>query len=665
MTINDLVKEIKQNNPDVASGLELIRRAYKFASSVHQGQKRESGEHYINHSLDAAFTLAQMKLDTSSIAAALLHDVVDDTPTTLEDIRKEFDKEIASLVAGVSKLGKIKYRGVERHVENLRKMFLAMAEDVRIIIIKLADRLHNMKTLDALPKRKQKRIASETLEIYAPIAHRLGIGKLKGELEDLAFPYVHPEQHKWLKTQIKDRFQEREAHLKKIKPTIEKKLKEANINYIDIHARAKRYYSLYKKLELYNMDFSKIYDLMASRIIVPTIEDCYTALGVLHKNWKPLPGRIKDYIAVPKASGYQSLHTTVLCIDGKITEFQIRTPQIHWEAEYGIAAHWIHPKKTRTKYYGIKKAQLEWIKELKNWQKNISKPREFLKSLKIDFFKYRIFILTPKGDVVNLPEGATPIDFAYQIHTELGHRCGGAKADGKIVSLSHPLYNGQIVEILAKKEAKPSQDWLKFVKTNYAKNEIKAWFKQYEEKNEVKKPVASQEQAGGRAIIPPKADLNREIIVQRLPKKILESPIKIQEENNFLIKLAKCCNPVPGESILGYTTASNGITFHYHKCHGILSKKDKRRILPVSWKNAVVPQPTTLEILARDRIGLIKDAATILSKLRINMTNINATEPSKGVTLTFITIEVANVNQLDEVQKQLKKIKGVWEVKRI
>ena len=286
----------------------------------------------------------------------------------------------------------------------------------------------------------------------------------------------------------------------------------------------------------------------------------------------------------------------------------------------------------------------------------------FLKSLKIYFFKYRIFILTPKGDVVNIPEGATPIDFAYQIHTELGHRCGGAKADGKIVSLSHPLYNGQIVEILAKKEAKPSQDWLKSVKTNYAKNEIKAWFKQYEEKDEVKKPVASQEQAG-------------EIIVQRLPtssrlvgpgpKKILESPIKIQGENNFLIKLAKCCNPVPGESILGYATASKGITVHYHKCHGILSKKDKRRILPVSWKNAVVPQPTTLEILARDRIGLIKDAATILSKLRINMTNINATEPSNGVTLAFITIEVANVNQLDEVQKQLKKIKGVWEVKRI
>ncbi len=677
MTINDLVKEIKQNNPDVTSGLELIRRAYKFASNAHQGQKREDGEHYINHSLDAAFTLAQIKLDAPSIAAALLHDVVDDTPTTLEDIRKEFDKEIASLVAGVSKLGKIKYRGVERHVENLRKMFLAMAKDVRIIIIKLADRLHNMKTLDALPKRKQKRIASETLEIYAPIAHRLGIGKLKGELEDLAFPYVHPEQHEWLKTQIKDRFQEREAHLKKIKPTIEKKLKEANIGYIDIHARAKRYYSLYKKLELYNMDFSKIYDLMASRIIVPTIEDCYTTMGVLHKNWKPLPGRIKDYIAVPKASGYQSLHTTVLCIDGKITEFQIRTPQIHWEAEYGIAAHWIHPKKTKTKYYGIKKAQLEWIKELKNWQKNISKPREFLKSLKIDFFKYRIFILTPKGDVVNLPEGATPIDFAYQIHTELGHRCGGAKADGEIVPLSHPLYNGQIVEILAKKEAKPSQDWLKFVKTNYAKNEIKAWFtlhlskkgarfKQYEEKNQVKKPVASQKQADG------------EIIVQRLPANQrlisplrsetshgLKSPIKIQGENNFLIKLAKCCNPVPGESILGYATASKGITVHYYKCHCVLSKKDKRRILPVSWKNAVVPQPTTLEILARDRIGLIKDMATILSKLRINMTNINATEPNKGVTMALITIEVANVNQLDEVQKQLKKIKGVWEVKRI
>ena len=650
MTINTIFKEIEKNN--LAVNTDLIQRAYQFASKAHQGQKRESGEKYINHSLNTALTLTQMRLDAVSITAALLHDVVDNTSATLEDIKKEFGKEITVLVKGVSKLGKIKYQGIERHVENLRKMFLAMAQDIRIIIIKLADRLHNLKTLDALPKRKQKRIALETLEIYAPIAYRLGIGILKGDLEDLAFPYAHPEQHKWLTAKIKDRFQEREAYTKKIQPIVKKKLRDANIKHLDVHARAKRYYSLFKKLEWYNMDFSKIYDLMASRIIVPTIEDCYAALGVIHKNWKPLPGRIKDYIAVPKTNGYQSLHTTVFCADGKITEFQIRTPQIHWEAEYGIAAHWARPEErpeeNKTKYYDIKKTQLEWIKELKSWQKNISRPEEFLESLKIDFFKYRIFVLTPKGDVVNLPEDATSVDFAYQIHTELGHRCGGANVDGKIVPLNYPLYNGQIVEILAKKEAKPTQDWLKFVKTNYAKNKIKDWFKEHKEK-----PAK---------IVKEKIEPKREIIVQHLPKKTSKSPIK---EKGILIKLAKCCNPLPGEQITGYVTIPKSITVHYHKCHRILNKKDRKRLLPVFWKNAAVPQPTTIEILAKDRLDLIKDITTILSNSRINMTNINASEPSQGIALALITIDINNINQLDEIQKKLKEIKDVWEVKRI
>lgn len=650
MSLNNLLKEIEKNKLPVDTG--FIQRVYNFSDQAHKGQIRESGEKYINHSLDAALTLAQIKLDTASIAAALLHDVIDDTPATLQDIRKEFGKEIAFLVGGVSKLGKIKYQGVERHVENLRKMFLAMAKDVRVILIKLADRLHNLKTLDALAPRKQKRIALETLEIYAPIAHRLGIGRLKGELEDLAFPYAYPEQYKWLRTKIKDRFQERENYLKKIQPVIKRKLQENNISDVNIHARAKRYYSLYKKLERYNMDFSKIYDLMASRIIVPTVADCYAALGVIHKYWKPLPGRIKDYIAVPKANGYQSLHTTVFCIDGKITELQIRTPQIHWEAEYGIAAHWTRPEDGRAKYYNVKKTQVEWIKELEKWQKNISKPKEFLRSLKIDFFKYRIFVFTPKGDVINLPEGATPVDFAYQIHTELGHRCGGAKVDGKIVPLNQPLLNAQIIEILAKKEARPSQDWLKFIKTNYAKNKVRNWFKEYE-----KKPVEAPKE---------KIEPKREVVVQRIPKKILESPVKINDEESILVKLAKCCNPIPGELILGYvTTSPRYITVHHHKCHNILNKKNKQRILSASWKNAVAPQPTTIEILARDRIGLIKDITIILSKLRINLTNINASEPSHGIALTLITMEISNLNQLNEVEKKLKEIKDIWEVKRI
>ena len=652
MTVDKLLKEIKNNNLPMDTG--LISRAYKFAADAHKGQKRENGEDYINHPLNTALTLVQMKLDAPTIAAALLHDIIDDTPITLNDVRKEFGKEITFLVRGVSKLGKIQYRGIERHVENLRKMFLAMAKDIRIIIIKLADRLHNMKTLSALPENKQKRIASETLEIYAPIAHRLGMGRLRGELEDLAFPYVYPKQYKWLKAKIQDRYQEREAYLKRIKPLIEKKLKEADIKYLEIHARAKRYYSLYKKLEKYNMDFSKIYDLMALRIIVPTVEDCYAVLGVIHRNWKPLPGRIKDYIAGPKANGYQSLHTTVFCVNGKITEFQIRTPKLHLEAEYGIAAHWARPDETKTRYYGLKKTYLEWIKELKSWQKDITKPKEFLKSLKIDFFKYRIFVLTPKGEVVNLPEGATPIDFAYQIHTELGHRCGGAKADGKIIPLNYPLSNGQIIEIVAKREAKPSRDWLKFVKTNYAKNKIRNWFKQYENKDEMEEKIPKE-----------KIEPRKEIIVQQLSRKISANLITIEKEENILVNLAKCCHPLPGESIIGYITTLNSITVHYHKCPNITNKTNKKRIIPVSWKNAVALQPTTVEILARDRMSLVRDITTILSKLRINITNITASEPSKGIALALITLEVGHVNQLNEAQKKLKEIKGVWEVKRI
>lgn len=669
MNINHLLKEIKKNNLSVNT--DLVKRAYEFASNAHKEQKREGGEKYINHPLNVALTIIQMKLDTPSIAAALLHDVVEDTNITLKEIKTEFGNEIASLVYGVSKLGKIEYKGIERHVENLRKMFLSMTKDIRVIMIKLADRLHNMKTINALSRRKQKRIALETLEIYAPIAHRLGIGRLKGELEDLSFPYVYPQQYKWLRSKIEDRYHERELYLKKIQPIVKRKLKQAKIDYIDIHSRAKRYYSLYKKLEQYNMDFSKIYDLMASRIIVPTIEDCYLVLGLIHKNWKPLPGQIKDYIAVPKANDYKSIHTTVFCIDGKITEFQIRTPEIHWEAEYGIAAHWTKSRiKAKIHYYGLKKTHLEWIKELENWQKDVSKPKEFLDSLKIDFFKYRIFALTPKGDVVNLPEGATPVDFAYQIHTELGHRCGGAKVDEKIIPLNYALSNGQIVEIIAKKEAKPSQDWLKFVKTNYAKSKIRAWFKEKQEKPKEKSTrFDSAKQAlfnlARRIPISPKTNLGREIIVQHLPKKVLKSPIKIKNEENILIKLAKCCNPIPGESILGYITTLKAITVHHHKCNNIVNKKNRERIIPVSWKNAVAPQPTIIEILARDRMDLIKDVTTILSKLRINMTNINANEPSHGIALMLITVEISNVDQLNKMEKNLREIKSVWEVKRL
>ena len=474
------LKKILELKPE--ADIKLIRDAYDFAAEAHTGQKRLSGEDYLIHPIQTAIILAELKLDSETIAAGLLHDVVDDTPITNNEIKNKFGKDIARLVEGITKLGKIKYRGLERQVENLRKMFLAMAEDIRVVLIKLADRLHNMQTLDALPPEKQKRIALETLEIYAPLAHRLGLGELKGQLEDLAFPYVHPQAHQWLLDQIKDKYQEREKYLEIIKPIIKRELIRENIKSPEVHSRAKHYYSLYKKLQRNDMDLNKIYDLVALRVVVPDLEQSYAALGIIHKLWRPLPGRIKDYIALPKPNGYRSLHTTVFCEKGKITEFQIRTPEMHEMNEYGIAAHWFYAEqKSKPVFATYQKknpqiVELAWVKQLREWQKDILSPHEFLESLKIDFFKDRIFVFTPQGDIIDLPESATPIDFAYHIHTDLGHQCVSAKADNKLIALNDPLKNGQIVEIITQKQKGPNQRWLEFVKTNLAKGRIKSWF---------------------------------------------------------------------------------------------------------------------------------------------------------------------------------------------
>ncbi len=487
LNIQQIIDEFKKNHPLGES--EIILKAYQFALDAHQGQKRKSGEDYIYHCLDTAATIAKLKLDEETIAAALLHDVLDDTKITSNKLKKEFGENILQLVKGVCKVGKIKYRGKERMVENLRKLFLAMAKDIRVILIKFADRLHNMKTLDVLPKEKQRRIALETLDIYAPLAYRLGIGELKGQLEDFAFAYVHPKEYQEITKQIKDRYSRRKKYLQKTIPLVKKTLAKKNIRVIEIHARTKRAYSLYKKLLRYNMDWHKIYDLVALRIIVPDIENCYAALGIIHKKWKPLIGRIKDYIAIPKPNGYQSLHTTVFCQGGKIIEFQIRTPEMHQESEYGIAAHWHYSEGRGFRNYIKRKIlkqpakkdfekELLWVQQLREWQKEtFTSPQEFIDSLKIDFLKDRIFVFTPKGDVIDLPEGATPIDFAYQIHSDIGDQCIGAKIDGKLSSISEPLQNGQMIEIMTQKNKKPNMDWLKFVKTNQAKNRIKAWYR--------------------------------------------------------------------------------------------------------------------------------------------------------------------------------------------
>ncbi len=470
-----------------------VKKAYDLALNLHKGQKRKNGEPYFNHVLATAETIAQWGLDETSIISGLLHDVVEDTEYPLEKIKEQFGDEVAFLVDGVTKLGKIKYRGVERQVENLRKMMLALSQDLRVIIIKLADRLHNMRTLAALPPQKQKRIALETSEIYAPLAYRLGMQWISGELEDLAFPYIYPKEYRWLIDNINEKYEERETYAEKAKPILKKILEDAGIEVLKIDYRAKKYSSLYKKLLRWDMDIEKIYDLVALRVIVNNIEDCYAALGTIHNNWPPLPNRIKDYIALPKPNGYRSLHTTVFFVNNKITEIQIRTKAMHDEAETGIAAHWAYELSKNTKTYMegkssfADKRELQWVNQLKNWQNEFSDPEEFLESLKIDFFKDRIFVITPKGEVVDLPAGSTPIDFAYQIHSDIGNSCAGAKVNGKIVPLDFQLRSGDIVEVNTQKNKKPSESWLDFVKTTNAKNQIKSGLK-----GNVKKLVSTE-----------------------------------------------------------------------------------------------------------------------------------------------------------------------------
>ncbi|MCB9802405.1 bifunctional (p)ppGpp synthetase/guanosine-3',5'-bis(diphosphate) 3'-pyrophosphohydrolase [Candidatus Nomurabacteria bacterium] len=468
-TFEDLKKILVSNYAD--EDINLVIRAFHFASEAHRGQKRRTGEDYIYHAIATAYNLAKMKMDLPSIAAGLLHDVPEDTDFTLEDVKNVFGKEIAELVAGVTKLGTLKYRGLERYAENLRKMFLAMAKDLRIIIIKLADRLHNMETLDGVREEKRLRIAQETLEIFAPIANRLGMFELKTRLEDLAFPYVYPQEYAWVKHLVQDRLKTETRYIEKIQKIAQKDLNKHNVNYLHIKGRVKNLFSLYQKLLRKGKDLNKIYDLIALRIIVPDVTDCYSVLGIIHKRWTPLKGRVKDYIAQPKPNGYRSLHTSVFTEFGKIAEIQIRSQEMDEEAEYGIAAH---SRYKEIKNLGNKKTQPTWVKHLLDIQKTITDNAEFIKHIKNDLFLNRIFVFTPKGDVIELPENATPLDFAYHIHTDIGNRCVGAKVNEQMTALTHQLKSGDVIEILTdKNRKKPNADWLNIVITSAAKEKIR------------------------------------------------------------------------------------------------------------------------------------------------------------------------------------------------
>lgn len=455
--------------------LDLIQLAYEYAEEAHKGQTRLSGEPYFNHALATAQTLAEWRMPPDIIIAGLLHDVPEDTNRPLADIEKNFGKEIASLVARVTKLGKVQYRGVERYIENLRKMFLAIAQDVRVLFIKFADRLHNLSDLEHVPEQKRRRIALESMEIYAAIANRLGMSMIRRELEDRSFKYVYPKEYDWIINLVKDRYKAKEEYLKKIHKLVRLDLQKSNIKFISIDSRTKGLYSLYKKILTRDRDIDRVYDLVAARVIVPTVADCYATLGIIHSHWKPLKGRIKDYIAQPKPNGYQSLHTTVFCEEGEIVEFQIRTQEMHDEAEFGIAAHWFYKEKNKKLLANDK--HITWLKDLAELQKELHDKTKFLntlESLKIDMFQNRIFVFTPKGDVIDLPEAATPIDLAYAIHTDIGNKCSGAKVNDQLVTLDQVLKSGDIVEIMTDKNRKgPSHDWLKFVKTANARAKIK------------------------------------------------------------------------------------------------------------------------------------------------------------------------------------------------
>ncbi|OGH71414.1 MAG: hypothetical protein A2921_02990 [Candidatus Magasanikbacteria bacterium RIFCSPLOWO2_01_FULL_43_20b] len=467
-TIGSLIKKVKAY--DAKADLDLIRLAYDFAEKAHDGQTRKSGEPYIIHPLSTAHILANMRIDPVIVIAALLHDVPEDTKITLEELEKNFGNEVASMVKGITKLGKLKYRGVERYIENLRKMFISMAEDVRVMIIKFADRIHNLTTLDALPGPKQYRIALESLEIYAPIAGRLGMDEIKGWLEDLSFRYVYPKEYARIKQIRDERMRGKDKSLQAAQDRAWDELETAGIKTVDLYGRNKRLYSLYQKLQRKGNEIAKVYDVVALRIIVPTLADCYAALGILHKIWRPMPGRIKDYISQPKPNGYQSLHTTVFTDSGEMVEFQIRTLEMHEEAEFGVAAHWHYDE------HGHKRPakEISWVKELAEIQKDVLSRLSDLDEIKIDFLKSRIFVFTPKGDVIDLPEGATPIDFAYHIHTVIGNKCNGAMVNEQMTSLDTTLKNGDVVEIIIDKNRKgPNRDWLKFTKTHTARLNIK------------------------------------------------------------------------------------------------------------------------------------------------------------------------------------------------
>ena len=723
-TIEEIIAKMKRNNKRTDS--KLILKAYNFAKKSHGEQLRKSGEPYIIHPLQVAYILAELGLDDNTICAALLHDVVEDTEITHQNLINEFNLEVAEMVDGVTKLSKLNYESVEEEqVENYRKMFLAMGKDIRVIMIKLADRLHNMRTLKYLTRDRQIANAKETMELYAPLANRLGIYSLKWELEDLAFKYLYPEEYREIVEGIDKKREERLEFIDKIQDQIIEELKKQKIE-AEISGRAKHLYSIYRKMKRDNYTIDQIYDLFALRIIVNSVKDCYSALGVVHELYNPMPGRFKDYIAVPKPNMYQSLHTTLIGERGTPFEVQIRTWDMHRIAEYGIAAHWAYKEAS---FLGGKKAnvqvaedKLAWLRETLEWQKDMQDPQEFLNTLKTELFEDEVYVFTPKGDIKVLPRSSTPIDYAYSIHAEIGHHMTGCKINSKMMPIITKLHNGDIVEVITSDKAKgPSRDWLKFIKSSTAKNKINAWFKKNLRDENIEKGKDLIEKEIKR-IGMEHSEIFRPEFVQgainrykfnsvedmyasvgfgaissgKVITKILEEYRKVhQEENveqkleelnkervsikssksgivvkgidNCLVKLSKCCNPVPGDNIVGYITRGRGVSVHRADCKNLkdLFFDEDNRMIDVYWHSEKeAAYNVDIEVFANDRSGLLSDIITQISTLKTKLIAVSSRANKERIAITEITVEVENLEELNNVLKNIRKIDSVYEVKR-
>jgi len=690
--------------------LGLVKKAYRYSAKAHRKQKRYSGEAYISHLLEVAKILADLELDMITISAGILHDVIEDTNTPLSTIKEEFGEEIAMLVNGVTKLSKISFKTrEEQQAENFRKMFLAMAEDVRVILIKLADRLNNMRTLQYIPPHKRVKIARETLEIYVPIANRLGISRVQWELEDLSLHYLEPMKYREVVNRIAKNRLERESYVESIKAIITKEIQKVEIK-AEIQGRPKNIYSIYKKMEKGKKDFFQIYDLIAIRVICNSIRDCYAVLGLLHSIWKPMPGRFKDYIAMPKSNMYQSLHTTVITPKGEPLEIQIRTWEMHKTAEYGIAAHWKYKEKVDLKKDKKLEERLSWLRQILEWQKDLKDPKEFMENLKIGLFQDEVFTFTPKGDVKILPSGSTPIDFAYLIHTDIGHSCVGAKVNKKIVPLDYKLKSGDILEILTSKSSRgPSRDWLKIAKTSGAKNRIRIWFKKEMREENIQKGKDLFEKEMEKYKIKTSPELTKklkevtielgftesesmfenigygkltpyQVLSKIIPqekifpviplvkvKKRIDQGIRVQGIDDVMIRFSRCCNPVPGDEIIGYITRGRGVSIHKADCTNInFISAEKDRLIKVEWiKTEELFYPIKIKVVADDRPNLVSDILLIFSSLKISVNAIHAVTDGNNVANIDVILSINNLSQIQEAIKKMNKVKGILTIKRV